>query len=708
MEQMMGKRSRGDAGTTGLGWRLKRWRYLWRRVSGSMAQRGLRGTLRRIRQQWQHRPIADMSLDLLPLDASFTSFALPVSDAPRVSVIIPTYGKLAWTLTCLHSIARAGTDVPFEVIVVDDAAPDAGVDTLRKVTGLRLLQNPRNLGFSGSCNVGAAAARGEVLLFLNNDTQVMPGWLDTLHDCLLHEPDCGIAGSRLAYPDGRLQEAGGIVFADGSCWNVGRFEDRNDPRYRCRREVDYVSGASLMIRRRLFDSVGGFDTRYAPAYYEDTDLAFSVRAAGQRVIYEPRSLVVHMEGTTSGTDVFAGVKQHQQINQQRFADTWRKALVQQPAAGTPVEAILRGSRPHLLVIDTATPEPSRDSGSLRLVALCKLLGDLGWRVSFLPDDGHADEAQVDTLGTLGVQVLRRPWVRDAASWLGRHGNDLDVVMLCRSSIADQYLPLARRHAPRARVIFDTVDLHFLREQRAADLSGNAALARQAEASRQREMALVAACDVTFVVSPVERDLLTVEAPDARIELVSNVHAVHGRKAGFDGRHDLVFIGGYNHPPNADALRWMVQDILPRIRQQLPDMALHVLGDVPAEARRSLEGPGVTLHGRVADLAPWMNRCLISVAPLRYGAGVKGKVNMAMSHGLPVVATPIAAEGMHLVDGTDVLVAADADDFAASVLRLHHDPALWLRLSDGGLANVRRYFSFAAARDTLERVLNAEH
>ncbi len=687
-----------------MSWRLQRWRHLLRRLRGSLAQRGLRGTLRRVGREWRRRPAADASLPLLALDTPFQPFALPVSPDPRVSVVIPTYGKLPWTLACLRSIARDGAKAPFEVIVVDDAAPDAGIDTLRQVQGLRLLRNASNLGFIGSCNAGAEAARGEFLLFLNNDTQVTPGWLDTLLECCTTEPDCGLAGSRLVYPDGRLQEAGGIVYADASCWNVGRFEDRNDPRYRYRREVDYVSGAALMIPRRLFASIGGFDARYAPAYYEDTDLAFSVRAAGRRVLYEPRSLVIHSEGTTSGTDVFAGVKQQQQVNQARLAETWAGALQRQPAPGTPVRHILDGGKPRMLVIDTTVPEPSRDSASLRLTAMFHLLYQMGWHVLFLPDDGHADAGHVDALGTLGVEVLHRPWVGHAATWLQHHGAGLDAVMLCRRAMADQYLDPVRRHAPQAQVIFDTVDLHFLREARAAELSGNAALARQAEASRKRELALMQASDVTFVVSPVERELVSRVAPGARVELLSNVHAVYGRRAGFDSRCGLVFIGGFHHPPNADAMRWMVHEILPRMRAQVADMHLDILGDVPDQARRTLEAPGVTLHGRVHDLTPHLERCRVAVAPLRYGAGVKGKVNMAMSHGVPVVATPVAAEGMHLVDGENVLIAEDADAFAAAALRLHADAELWLRLSDGGLDNVRRYFSFEAARTTLMQVL----
>ncbi len=687
-----------------MNWRLRRWRHLFHRVTGSLARRGWRGTMRRIAREYRHRPAADTRLNLIPRDTPFEPFAVPVAPRPKVSVVIPVHGKLPWTLACLRSIAREGAATPFEIIVVDDASPDDSAATLARVEGLRLVRNPENLGFIGSCNAGAALARGEMLLFLNNDTQVTPGWLDALYACMREETDCGLVGSRLVFPDGRLQEAGGIVYADGSCWNVGRFEDRNDPRYRCRRDVDYVSGAALLIPRRLFHSIGGFDARYAPAYYEDADLAFSVRAAGRRVVYEPRSLVVHDEGTTAGTDVFAGVKQRQVANRKIFAGTWADALARQPAPDTPEADILRGTRPHILVIDTTTPEPARDSGSLRLTAIFKLLRGMGWKVTFLPDDGRADESQIDLLGTLGVQVLHRPWVRDASAWLERHGAHLDAVMLCRCAVADQYLSLVRRHAPRARVIFDTVDLHFLREQRAAELSGNAALARQAAASRRRELALVEAADITFVVSPVERDLIAAEAPAAHVELLSNVHVVHGRRHGPAGREGLVFIGGYNHPPNADAMRWMVHDILPRVRRELPDVELHLLGDVPDQARATLQAPGVVFHGRVADLAPWMQRCRLSVAPLRYGAGVKGKVNMAMSHGLPVVATPVAAEGMHLTDGADVLVADGAGAFADAVVRLYRDEELWLRLSDAGLENVRRYFSFQAADETLRRLL----
>lgn len=671
-----------------------------------MALRGWRGTLARVKQEFERRPTVDDSLHVEPIDMPFEPFALPTSEQPLVSVIIPVHGKLAYTLGCLRSIARHAPAVPFEVIVVDDASPDETAAHLTGVDGLRLLRNESNLGFIGSCNAGATAARGEFLLFLNNDTQVMPNWLDGLMCCFGDHADCGIAGSRLVYPDGRLQEAGGLVFGDGACWNVGKFEQRDAPAWRYRREVDYVSGASLMIRRDVFERVGGFDTRYAPAYYEDTDLGFAVRALGLKVYYEPSSTVIHCEGISAGTDLHAGMKRHQVTNQATFVAKWQEALSKQPPAGTSLMRALRWRRRgRILVVDSMTPEPTRDSGSLRLSAILRLLVEQGWSVSFLPDDGRASDEEIRALGALGVEVLCRPYVSDLPHWLRAHGHGLRAVMLCRHTVAGQYASLVRKLAPKAHLLFDTVDLHFLREQRAAELSGSASMARQAQASRKSELALIAQCDVTFVVSPHEQALLAAELPQAKVELLSNIHEVHGCHQQHAARRDFVFIGGFGHPPNVDAVRWIATEILPALRRQIPEARVHVLGDVPEASRAEFDTPGLQLHGRVPDLAPWLNSALASLAPLRFGAGVKGKINMAMSYGVPVIATPVAVEGMHLEHGKDVLLADDADAFAQAAALLRNDGDLWKRVSDASIDNVKRHFSSRLAYDALDRALS---
>ncbi|ULU25194.1 glycosyltransferase [Dyella terrae] len=676
------------------------------RLRGSIALRGWRGTFARVQQEFEHRPTLDDSLHVEPLDVPFAPFALPTSDKPLVSVIIPIHGKVAYTLACLRSIARHAPKAAFEVVVVDDASPDDSAERLTQIPGLRLLRNERNLGFVGSCNSGAAAARGEFLLFLNNDTQVMPNWLDGLLGCFDDRADCGIAGSRLVYPDGRLQEAGGLVFADGSCWNTGRFEERDAPAWRYRRETDYVSGASLLIRRDVFEHVGGFDQRYAPAYYEDTDLAFAVRALGLKVYYEPASTVIHCEGISAGTDLHAGMKRHQVTNQATFIAKWENALRAQPPEGTSLpRAVHWRRRGRVLVVDSMTPEPMRDSGSLRLSAILRLLDEQGWSVSFLPDDGRATEEEIRALGALGTEILCRPWVPDLPRWLHKHAHELHAVMLCRHTVAGQYASQVRKLAPKTRLLFDTVDLHFLREQRAAELSGSASMARQAQASRKSELALIEQCDVTFVVSPHEKALLKAELPQANIELLSNIHEVHGCQHSHAARRDLVFIGGFGHPPNADAVRWIANSILPALRTIDQDVQVHVLGDVPESARAELAVPGLVLHGRVKDLGPWLEGSLASLAPLRFGAGVKGKINMAMSFGLPVIATTTAVEGMSLTDGRDVLVADAPASFVNAYERLRDNEALWSSLSQHGLQNVQEHFSAEAAARTLRLVLN---
>ena len=659
-----------------------------------------------MRQEFQSRPEHDDTLELLPLDEPFAPFALPISDTPRVSIVVPVHGKLAYTLACLRSLAKHGAQAPFEVIVVDDASPDESSATLARINGLRLLRNTENLGFVGSCNAGAAAARGEFLLFLNNDTQVTPGWLDALLRCFDERADCGIAGSRLVYPDGRLQEAGGLVFADGSCWNTGRFESRETAAYRYRRETDYVSGAALMIRREVFQRTGGFDTRYAPAYYEDADLAFAARKLGMRVYYEPASTVIHCEGISAGTDLDAGMKRHQRPNQTKFVDKWKAELATQPPPGTTLERAIRWRRRgRVLVVDTTTPDPTRDSGSLRLTAILRILDEQGWSLIFHPDDGRASHDEIAALGALGCEVLCDRDGGNLPDWLHRHGRELHAVMLCRHTVAGQYEALVRHHSPQARLLFDTVDLHFLREQRAAELSGKPAMLRQAESSRRSELALIEQVDVSFVVSPHEQTLLKGLLPKARIELLSNIHEVHGCRRPHVERRDLVFIGGFGHPPNSDAMRWIASELLPGMRQQIPDLRLHVLGDVPEAARRELATAGLEFHGRVPDLSPWLDGCLASLAPLRFGAGVKGKINTAMSYGVPVVATPVAVEGMQLEHGHDVLLADDAVSFANAVRSLSMDAALWQRLSAAGQDNVRQHFSPEGAAFMLAAALS---
>ena len=687
-------------------WMSRAW-GLWRRGLASLRNRGLAVSWQRLKLQLRRSRITTHAL-YSPAPTPFAPLALPISETPRASIVIPVHGAFAHTLACLRAIAAHPPAASIEVIVVDDASPDVSREKLALIEGVRLHARDSNGGFIAACNDGAALARGEYLVFLNNDTVPQPGWLDALLRTFDNHADVGLVGARLVYPDGRLQEAGGVVFADGSGWNYGRHEDPADCRFAHVRDADYASGAAIMIPRALFQQLGGFDPRYAPAYYEDTDLAFAVRAAGLRVLYQPQAVVVHDEGATAGTDLASGPKAAQVRNQQVFAEKWADALATRLAPGrVPTPALLHRRQAQVLIIDALTPQPDRDSGSLRLVNLMRMLIDEGVHVVFLPANRSADGHYSEALQQLGVECWHAPHAARAPSWLREHGPRFDAVLVCRHYVAREFLPLLRRHAPQARILFDTIDLHYLRERRAAELSGDASALRAALRTRQLELELIASADTTLVVSAVERDLLREDAPDADVRILSNLHQVAGRGPGFEQRRSLLFVGGFRHPPNVDAVRWFVRKVLPLIREAQPELRFHCIGgDVPADIRALGLSAGVEIHGHVSDLQPWLDGCRVSVAPLRYGAGVKGKVNQAMAHGLPVVATSPAVEGMHLRDGFDVLVADDAQAFATAVLRLHADAALWEQVATHALDNVARHFSLNAARQTVRELFLA--
>jgi len=678
-------------------------RYL-PRVRHVLRTEGPAALLAKIRRRLGTTPLAVGKRPLL-LDppGPLEPFPFSPAAAPEVSVVIPAFDQYRFTYLCLAALRRHASDHPFEVIVVDDCSTDESRWALARFDGLRVVRNPANLGFVRSCNAGAAVARGDILVFLNNDTQVQDGWLDALMAPFAADPGAGVVGSRLLYPNGRLQEAGAIVFADASCWNYGHLDDPGRPGFSYLREPDYVSGASLAIRRSLFEALGGFDPLFAPAYYEDADLAFRVRAAGYRVYYQPASRVVHFEGVSAGTDETAatGMKRYQAINRGKFLARWRATLASHGARGEDLERQKeRMIRRRALVVDLYMLTPDRESGSLRMVNLFAILRELGFKVTFAAANLEAPEPYVSQLQGQGVECLYRPFVRSLAKHLAAQGALYDLVILSRADAAARVMPAARRHCRNAKVVFDTVDLHYLREERLAALAGDEATRRVAARRKDQELDLVRTADATLVVSEVERRLLAAEVPQAEIHLVSNVHRIYGSAAPFGARRDILFIGAFAHPPNRDAVLWLARAILPLVQAARADLCCHVIGAAPPAEIRALARPGLVIHGYVPDVRPFFDRCRLSVAPLRYGAGVKGKINQSLAHGLPVVATTQAAEGMFLTDGTSVLLADDPRSFADAVLRLYGDPALWERLSRAGLAVMEEHFSFAAARRAL--------
>ncbi|PRX47845.1 GT2 family glycosyltransferase [Prauserella shujinwangii] len=646
--------------------------------------------------------------------------AVTTSEHPLVTVVIPTYGNWPFTRRCLESIEIHQPVTPFEVIVVDDSSADGSAEIVAQCAGVRLVRTPRNLGFVGACNHGASYARGDLLFFLNNDTEVQPGWLDTLVRVSEDRPDVGLVGSKLVYPDGRLQECGGIVWSDGTGWNYGRGQSPDDPRYRSLRDVDYCSGAALLVRRSLFEQIGGFDERYAPAYYEDTDLAFAVRARGYRTVVQPESVVVHHEGVSNGTDVASGIKRHQELNRGVFADKWADALSEHLPEASPLNVWLTGTGTanghrggFVLVADHQVPRPDHDSGSVRMTRILRLLAEGKQRVVFFPMNGAVPEPYSSELYRAGITVV--PGQEQQAEFLRDAGEEVRLALLSRPQVAWQLLEQIREFAPRCLVAYDTVDLHFLRLERQAGVAAELGvedeqqrLLKRAHALRQLELGLVRTADVTLTVSDVEQRLLNELVPAADVRVLSNIHDTELSSSDVGGRSGILFVGGFDHIPNRDAADWLAGEIMPLIREVFPEETAHIVGSNPPPETLALAEENVVVHGWVEDLTALYRDVRVVVAPLRFGAGVKGKVGEALARGVPVVATSVAVEGMCLTDGKDVLVADTNADFAKQVVTLLQDDDLWRKLSEAGKAAVSRRFGPEVAGRTLAELLERTH
>ena len=622
-------------------------------------------------------------------------------EEPVVSILIPVFEQWRITYGCLKSIlSYSGNKIRYEVLILDDNSQDEIRDLPEKAKGVRFVRNEKNLRFLRNCNHGATFARGKYLVFLNNDTLVHEGWLEAMVNRAESDKEIGLVAAKLLCADGLLQEAGGIIFSDGSGWNYGRGQNPNLPAFSFFKDTDYGSGACILIPDFLWKKIGGFDDRFAPAYYEDADLAFAVRAAGYRTVYEPRAVVTHLEGVSHGTDLNSGLKRYQVENQIKFEEKWRETLQAEQAGGPQNldRAQCRGThKPCVLIADYQIPQWENEAG-LRLTWMyIQLFLDLGYRVLFRPSNLFPVQPNTAIMEAAGVEVLHGQEYLDMDSWLKEHGSSIDFAYLSRWEVADPLMEPLRRHT-KARIVFQVVDLHYLREQRRWENSGKTGISPEAARQKLIEHRLIEASDAVHTPSLYEAEVMRRDFPEKRIlevpiffyeDLVDYSVSANAR--------NLLFVGGYGHPPNEDAVHWFHDQILPLIVEKHPDVQVHLVGGGAGRRTEALASGVTKLHGRIDDEALRLAYKMadIAVVPLRFGAGVKGKVVEAMANGLPVVTTEIGAEGI-AVSGCPLVIGNTPQEIAARIIALLADSSARSSLAEQGQAFVLKNFSRARA------------
>jgi GT2 family glycosyltransferase len=600
----------------------------------------------------------DTKLELFEMKPrkKYPKLALPKpSDNPLVSIIIPVYNQFSYTYGCLESIIKYTEGIDYEVIIGDDCSTDETAKIKDYVKNLKVAKNEVNTRFLLNCKNAAKIAKGKYLLFLNNDTNVQPNWLSSLLETMDTYPNAGMVGSKLVYPTGKLQEAGGILWKDGSAWNYGNQSDKEASEYNYRKCVDYISGAAIMLSKELWDEIGGFDERFCPAYCEDSDLAFEVRKHGYEVVYDPFSVVVHYEGVSNGTDVKQGVKKYQVDNANKLYEKWKDELATHYPNGENVFTARDRTynKKTVLMIDHYVPQFDKDAGSRTVYAYLKAFVKLGYNVKFFGENFNRHEPYTSALQKLGIEVLYGPYYqRNYKEWLKINGKNIDIVFFNRPHITKEFIDDVIPLCPKAKFIYYGHDLHNVRIQREYELKGDKNLLKEAKQWKEIEYNIFKKVDLIYYPSIVEKEILdkdkAVKNKNVKVLQPYFFDEVKPFEYNFNERKDILFVGGFSHAPNLDGIMWFIDNAFNKILEKYPEIVLHIAGSYPPESLKAKENKNIVVEGFVSDekLQSLYSSVRLVVVPLRYGAGIKGKVIEAMSKGTPVITTSCGAEGIN--------------------------------------------------------------
>ena len=673
-------------------------------------------------------PAAEPALDLkqfftglyrIQLQSFLTSgkpLQLPESPSPEVSVILILFNRAELTLACLRSLAEAFTE-RLEIILVDNASQDETSQLLDQLKGVRIIRNPENRNFLLAVNQAAREAKGEYLLILNNDAQVLPGTLRSALRTIRSARDIGAVGGKLILLDGTLQEAGSIIWRDGSCLGYGRSDNPFAPMYMFRRDVDYCSGAFLLTPRKIWEQLGGFDERFKPAYYEETDYCTRLWEKGLRVVYDPNAVLLHYEFASS--DSAKSATDLQRDHQQIFVTRHQKLLTSHHTAGmnSILDArMLPGKKPRVLFIDDRVPHTWLGSGFPRARAILLALLKQNCFITFYPFsvfDESWTSVYSDMPGEVEFMVgygppLLEPFLRNRRGYY-------DAIFVSRPHNMKLLQPVLDAHRDwfeNTEIIYDAEAIFVTREITQRQLSGTPLTAEEIEALLQDEVDLAGTADSVVAVSNSDADIFRKHGIE-KVHVIGHSLDVAPTKREFDDRCGFLFVGAIHEEtsPNGDSVIWFLEEILPRIQAALgKDVPVTIAGVNTSERIRRLAGPSVCITGHVADLTQLYDAARVFIAPTRYAAGIPHKVHEAAARGLPIVATPLLATQLGWLDGEPFLVAGDADTFATKCVQLHTDSTLWMKVRSSGLERAQSECSREAFEEYVAAVLrprNAE-
>ncbi len=607
--------------------------------------------------------------------------------SPVASILVLAWRDAPLLLNCLRSISASVHAVPYEVVLVlNEPTPQLLSAVERQTEGVTAIRTRVNVGYGGAMNLAAMRARGRYLVLLNDDAEVTPDWLEELVDLAERRPEAGAVGSTTLFPDGSIQEAGCVIWADGSTVKVGRGLPGGSRAFDYERLVDFSSGTSLLLRRSTWETLGGMDDRYYPAYYEDTDLCLRIAELGQRVWYQPRSVVRHEESASTNATYRSFLFTR---NREIFSERWSELLAnREPAApGDPIatgRAVhhAMGSPRRVLLIDDQVADPMIGSGYPRMYEVFLALQHPGETQLSLFTSLIEGSDHTDSMCRLGVEVLEGHDEAALERDLQQSPVGYDVAVISRPHNFERFAPVLRRCSPRTRIAYDAEALFSRRLTRQAELaveeSSRVELSRAAVEMRATEQRIAEGADALVAISEEEATFFRAHARGPVLVHGPLLDGIHATPATFNERADLAFVAGWaasGDSPNLDGVTWFAREVLPIVTARVPGVRLLVTGTGPPEAALRVSGPSLVFIGSVPDLAQLYNSVRVVVVPMRYGAGIKNKTIEALQYGVPTVSTQVGAEGIETAPDV-LLVTDDPRDFARAVAALLEDRTSW--------------------------------
>ena len=655
----------------------------------------------------------ELSADLAEFLADSERIVFRTDEPPVISVLIVLWNKAHFTLRCLRSLQAQQAEVPLEIIIVDNASSDETGQLLERVDGAKILRNPTNEGFLLATNRAAEMATGKYLLLLNNDAFPRPGAISVALETLRSAPDIGAVGALLILPSGLVQEAGSLVWNDGSTYGFGRGMPPECGEVRFRRDVTYCSGAFLLTPRDRWEALRGFDEAFAPAYYEDTDYCMRLQEQGLRVVFEPGAIVDHYElgsQAKSGDAVEASLRNRGYFYERHSAMIERLPRPELHNA-LPARDQIAGRSKRLLIVDDLLPLRENGSGMPRLQAIITAAIKAGWSVTcYMMSDPEVDWEKLWTELPAGVEIIADRGPTALGDFLQERAGHYRAILVSRPHNMPAFWAAVGSH-PRAlghaRVIYDAEAIFTTREIVRNAIDGIKVDSTKADAMIADEIRRSAAGThaVTCVSHEDHALFRRFLPPGIPAHRVGHAVAVARGTPPYAARRGFLFVGRLLEPsaPNWQGLAWFIREVWPEIRRTLPDAEMTVVGRLHP-AHDELAAPGVRLLGPVNDLQPIYDGARVFVAPVRFAAGIPIKIVEATAAGLPTACTALMASQLGWPPGEALAASDDPAEMALRAVALHENGEPWQSMLDRAQACLSREFGQEAFEAALAAAL----